>query len=72
MRAELQLEQRRMHESMVTPDGHLLIRMARMSLSNLARLDSKFGETHTDVVNILKNLDRDVLSLIADTPMLKQ
>lgn len=61
-----------MHESMVTPEGHLLIRMARMTLTNLPRLHSKFGATHADVVKILKNLDKDVLQLIADTPMLKQ
>lgn len=61
-----------MHESMITPEGHLLIRMARMALANLPRLDSKFGASHTEVVAILKNLDRDVLQLIADTPMLKQ
>jgi len=69
---ELHYEQRRMHESMVTPEGHLLIRMARMSLTNRDRLHSKFGSSHADVVGILENLDRDVLQLIADTPMLKQ
>lgn len=57
---------------MITPEGHLLIRMARMALTNLPRLESKFGASHQDVVAILKTLDRDVLQLIGDTPMLKQ
>lgn len=61
-----------MHESMVTPEGHLLIRMARMTLTNRQRLDTKWGASHADVVAILKNLDIDVLQLVADTPMLKQ
>lgn len=63
-------EQKAMHERMVTSDGHLLIKLARCSLSNTSDLSTIFPNIHEDVGVILKNLDSQIIKLIADTPII--
>lgn len=68
---ELQAEQRRMHENMVNKNGHLLIKVTRNCLTRPHLVQSKFPYVSAEVISVLMNLDRDVLQLIADTPLLK-
>lgn len=66
-------QQRLMHENMVKPDGHLLIKLSRCCLSTpetIETIERTFPEVSEEVVAVLQNLDQDVLELIANTPIL--
>jgi len=58
-----------MHKRMITEKGHLLIRLARCCIRNPDAIEDQFPEVTGDVPSILRNLDRDVISLIAQTPI---
>jgi len=72
LRRQLTSEQQQMHQLMVTKSGHIMIKMARLCMTNPGMLEDRFPHVNPHVAPILRNLDKDVLQLIADTPLLKQ
>lgn len=69
-REEMAREQETMRKRMLTAEGHILIQIARCCISEPENLERSFPDLDNDVGPIMKNLDSQVLALIADTPII--
>lgn len=67
--SKIDQEQINMRNRMLTDNGHLIIQMARCCIENPQDLERAFPNVNKDIGPILRNLDRDVITLIADTPI---
>lgn len=70
LKRKIESEQADMHRRMVTSDGHLLIELARCCADEPDAIERKFPEVNKDIGPILRNLDKQVTTLIADTPII--
>ena len=70
--AKIDSEQAEMHRRMVTEDGHLLIQLARCCVEDPKSIERKFPKVSKDIGPILRNLDKQVTTLIADTPIITE
>ncbi|XP_067935808.1 uncharacterized protein [Watersipora subatra] len=66
---KINTEQEHMQARMVTPDGHLLIQLARCCIENPDDIEKSFPDINPDIGIILRNLDKNVVTIIADTPI---
>lgn len=70
--SKIAAEQADMHARMITENGHLLIQLARCCIESPDTIEQAFPNISPEISPILRNLDKQVITLIADTPIVMQ